>query len=628
MSEAYKNQPKASSTSKSALSIAALGIVFGDIGTSPLYTLKTVILLAGGGNPNAHTIMGSVSLILWTLIIITSIKYVSFAMRIDNDGEGGILALMSLLGLKNKKRPVLIALGLMGAALIYGDGAITPAISVLSALEGLELLSPMLKNYILPSAVIILILLFMIQPKGTATIGRTFGPIMTLWFVTIGLLGIWGIVKHPAILAAINPFYGFNFLFSNLQGGFFILSGVFLCVTGAEALYADLGHFGPSPIRRAWFWLVFPSLALNYLGQAALVLDGVSTEQNIFYMLCPNFFLFPLVLLATVATIIASQSIITGAFSMTRQAMQLGWLPRLRVRQTSSEGYGQIYIGVTNWLLMIVTLSLTIGFGQAQYLAAAYGIAVSGTMLLTSTLLFFALRELWQWSLIKTGMVIGLFILVDASFLIANLTKFTSGGYIPITLAIVIYSTMYIWHRGYQAIQAQNKEKSMPVNKFLEKIKQDGIQRTPKVAVFLTREEEDIPPIISWYVKLNHVLQEKIIILKVKTLSTPGCKHNERLQFQEIAPNIWRAVANYGFMEQPNIAKLLKSLQSKGYDIDPNDITYYVGYETVITGDHKHLMPRYIESIFAFMHRNALSISDYLHLPPNSVLEIGRQIDI
>lgn len=442
-----------------ALSLSALGIVYGDIGTSPLYTFKTVILLAGGGTPAVNTIMGSVSLIIWTLIIIASVKYIHFALRIDNDGEGGILALMSLLSLKLKQRPFIIAVGLMGAALIYGDGTITPAISVLSAVEGLEILSPSLKYYVLPIAITILITLFAIQSKGTATIGKAFGPVMAFWFLTIGILGARGVIQHPSVLAAINPIYGLSFLFSNGATGFFILCGVFLCVTGAEALYADLGHFGTAPIRCAWFGLAFPSLIFNYLGQAALVLEGASTEHNIFYMLCPGDFLLPLIILSTVATIIASQAIITGAFSMTRQAMQLGWLPRLRVTQTSSEGYGQIYIGVVNWLLMLATLGLTIGFGSSEKLAAAYGIAVSATMLCTTLLLFIALHKLWKWDIITSGLVAGLFMIVDASFFAANLTKFINGGYIPITLAIIIYSMMYIWHKGYQTIAIKQKEK-------------------------------------------------------------------------------------------------------------------------------------------------------------------------
>ena len=428
------------------LSLSALGIVFGDIGTSPLYTLKTVLTLIGD-NLDKNAVLGSLSLIVWTLIIVTTIKYVNFAMRIDNDGEGGILALMSMLGVKLHTSPIIVAVGLFGAALIYGDGAITPAISVLSALEGLNIITPAFTPYVLPASVLILIALFAIQFKGTSKIGKAFGPVMGIWFLTLGILGIWGIVQHPSVLEALNPYYGLIYLLSHGFKGFLVLGGVFLCVTGAEALYADMGHFGAKPIRLAWSVLVFPSLVLNYAGQAALVLEGVPLSDNIFYRLCPPILLIPLVLLATIATIIASQSIISGTFSMTRQAIQLGWLPRLRITQTSSEGYGQIYIGVANWMLMIATVGLTIGFGKSDNLAAAYGIAVSATMLATSALLFIALREVWHWGVLRAGIITGLFLTIDTAFFTANLSKFMEGGYVPIVFAIFVYAIMLIWHK-------------------------------------------------------------------------------------------------------------------------------------------------------------------------------------
>ena len=367
-------------------SLAALGIVFGDIGTSPLYTLKTVLDYTGP-HPDPAATLGALSLILWTLFLITTVKYVNFAMRIDNDGEGGIIALMTLIGVKRNQWPLIVAVGLFGAALIYGDGAITPAISVLSALEGVEQIAPSLQAYVLPAAALILLALFAVQPFGTAAIGRTFGPIMLAWFVVIAVLGGYGVMQHPSVIGAVNPLYGLDYLSRSGPQGFLVLGAVFLCVTGAEALYADMGHFGPKPIRLSWSLIVFPALILNYAGQAAIVLAGAPTEGNIFYRLCPGPLLTPLIVLATVATVIASQSIITGAFSMTRQAVQLGWLPRMNITQTSEEGYGQIYVGVVNWLLMIVTLGLTIGFGKSDNLAAAYGVAVSATMLITSVLL-------------------------------------------------------------------------------------------------------------------------------------------------------------------------------------------------------------------------------------------------
>src|SRR5579862_786713 len=429
--------------SLTSLSIGALGVVFGDIGTSPLYTFKTVLNLTGD-QPGAPTVLGSLSLIIWTLILITSVKYVGFAMRINNDGEGGILALMSLLGVKGRHRPVIVAVGLFGAALIYGDGAITPAISVLSALEGLKMVAPSFNPYVLPATVVVLIALFVIQPQGTARIGRAFGPIMTVWFLVIGALGVWGILQHPSVLWALDPRHAIGYLFSGGFTSFVVLGGVFLCVTGAEALYADMGHFGATPIRLTWSALVFPCLVLNYAGQGALVLAGAPTDENIFFRLCPPGLLLPMVVLATVATIIASQSIITGAFSMTRQAIQLGWMPRLPIKQTSSEGYGQIYVGPVNWLLMLVTVALAVGFGKSDNLAAAYGIAVSVTMLMTSALLFIAMREVWHWGVPAAGAVAGVFVVVGAAFAAANLQKLSEGGYVPLLLAAAVYGVMWV----------------------------------------------------------------------------------------------------------------------------------------------------------------------------------------
>ena len=393
-------------------SLAALGVVFGDIGTRPLYTLKTVLDYTGP-HPGPAATLGALSLILWALFLVTTVKYVNFAMRVDNGGEGGIIALMTLLGVKAHQRPIIVAIGLCGASLIYGDGAITPAISVLSALEGMEQIAPTLQTYVLPAATIILLALFAVQPLGTTAIGRAFGPIMLIWFVVIAVLGVYGILQHPTVVAAVNPLYGAEYLMRDATG-FFVLGGVFLCVTGAEALYADMGHFGVGPIRLSWGSVVFPALILNYAGQAAIVLEGAPTEGNIFYRLCPGPLLTPLIVLATVATVIASQAVIAGAYSMTRQAIQLGWLPRMNIKQTSEEGYGRIYVGAVNWLLMVVTLGLTIGFKRSDNLAAAYGVAVSATMLMTSVLLFIAMREIWNWPVAGAGAVAGCFILIDA----------------------------------------------------------------------------------------------------------------------------------------------------------------------------------------------------------------------
>ena len=614
-------------TGLTGLSLAALGVVFGDIGTSPLYTLKTVLDLTGG-RPAPAVALGALSLIVWTLLIVTSIKYVTLAMRVDNDGEGGILALMSLLGMKRQNRPTVIAIGLIGAALIYGDGAITPAISVLSALEGLNIVTPAFQAYVLPVAVVVLVVLFAVQQQGTARIGRAFGPVMTLWFVLIGALGIWGLVRHPSVLVAINPRYGFSYLFSNGVTGFLVLGGVFLCVTGAEALYADMGHFGRQPIRLAWSALVLPSLVLNYAGQTALVLEGMPTSDNIFFRLCPSILLVPMVLLATIATIIASQSIITGAFSMTRQAIQLGWLPRLQIVQTSAEGYGQIYVGGINWLLMVVTLGLTIGFGKSDNLASAYGIAVSATMLMTSILLFIAMREIWRWSLPTAAGVAGALMIVDAAFFIANLTKIASGGYVPLALGALVYGVMAIWHRGARAVSERLADNVMPVGTFMTELATRAVARVPGTAVFLTRTRRDVPPVLLWHIKHSRSLHERVLILTVTTRSVPYVAAAERLEVEPIASGVWRASAIYGFMERPDVPVLLQQAYSRGCTIDLSDVTYFVGHETVVARDDAGGVPRWVEAAFAFMQRNSAHVTDYFRLPADTVVEIGREIAI
>ena len=624
---AENGDPPQISGSLPLLSLAALGVVFGDIGTSPLYTLKTVLNLAGD-KPDAFTVLGSLSLVIWTLIIVTSVKYVTFAMRISNDGEGGILALMSLLSLKRSNRPIIAAVGLFGAALIYGDGAITPAISVLSALEGLKLVAPTFNPYVLPAAVAVLIGLFAIQPQGTANIGKAFGPIMAFWFVVIGALGVWGIAQHPAVLWALDPRHGIEYLFSGGATSFLVLGGVFLCVTGAEALYADMGHLGATPIRLAWSGLVFPCLVLNYAGQGALVLGGAPTADNIFFRLCPPALLLPMVVLATVATIIASQSIITGAFSMTRQAIQLGWMPRLPIKQTSQAGYGQIYVGPVNWLLMLITLGLTLGFGKSDNLAAAYGIAVSATMLMTSALLFIAMREIWRWSLLAAGAVAGVFLVVDAGFVAANFMKIADGGYVPLVLASLVYGVMWVWHSGSQSVSAHLQERLMPIGELLTQLAERHIPRVPGTAVFLTRAQKDAPPVLVWHIKHNRALHERVLILTAVTESVPRIRRGEGLKVEEVAPGMWRAMARFGFMERPDIPALLRQANTLGCELKLDDVTYYVGHETVIRRADGRGLPRAVESMFAFLQRNSMHVSDYFRLPADSVVELGREIAI
>jgi len=619
------SRPEISGT-LAALSIQALGVVFGDIATSPLYTLKTVLDLTGA-HPDKAAVLGSLSLIFWTLVIITNIKYVNIAMRMDNDGEGGILALMSLVT-KGKYRPYIIACGLFGAALIYGDGAITPAISVLSALEGLEIVSKSFAPCVLPSAVLILLALFVVQQQGTARIGGLFGPIMLLWLLSIAGLGIFGILRHPSVLAAINPMYGVSYLLNGGVTSFMVLGGVFLCVTGAEALYADMGHFGPRPIRLSWTALVLPALFLNYAGQAAIVLAGASTEGNIFYQLCPEAYRIPLVILATLATIIASQSIITGAFSMTRQAIQLGWLPRLPITQTSAHGYGQIYVAPVNWILMIATLGLVLGFRTSDNLAAAYGVAVSGTMLFTSLLLFRAMRDVWKWSLALALLVMAPLAFVDASFLTANLAKVLAGGYIPVIFALIVYTAMQIWHAGTIAVHERIASALTPLDDFVARLEKDNIPRVPGTAVFLTRAQSETPPVLEWYVKHARALHKHVFILCVLTDPTPWSRYVERLKMEHFKHGFTRGISHFGFMERPDVPDLLREAVLDGCKLDLEDVTFFVGHETIIPRGPGMGMPRPIEAAYAFMQRNAAHATEYFRLPHNAVVEIGREIAI
>ena len=607
------------------LVLSALGIVFGDLGTSPLYTLKTV-LEATGDHPSTLATLGSLSLIVWTLLIITSVKYVLLAMRVDNDGEGGILALMSLLGIKRQQRRAIVLVGLFGAALIYGDGAITPAISVLSALEGLNMVIPGFERFVVPLAVLILLTLFAVQHRGTARIGGLFGPVMALWFVTIGILGIYGISLHPAVVVALDPRYGLAYLFSGGPTAFAVLGGVFLCVTGAEALYADMGHFGAKPIRTAWYALVLPSLVLSYAGQDALVLSGAPASENIFYSLCPPLLLPLLIILSTVATIIASQSIITGAFSMTRQAMQLGWMPRLKVTQTSSEGYGQIYVGPANWLLMLVTLGLTIGFGKSGNLAAAYGIAVSMTMLMTTVLLFIAMREVWGWNILAAGLVAGALFVIDAGFVSANMLKVADGGYVPLVLAVLVYSVMLVWHRGVTALVAHISNNALPFEKLTDCIEQYAVARVPGTAVVLTQNTQGAPPVLLWYLKHSRAIHEKILVLTVGVELVPSVPVSQRLDIRLVSNNLWYARARFGFMDRQDIPSLLAQAHAKSCALDLKDVTYFVGRVSIVRAATDSTLPSWIAAGFAFLQRNSAHVTDYFHLPIDSVVEIGREL--
>ncbi|MGM3172556.1 potassium transporter Kup [Dickeya lacustris] len=620
--------PTQQDKSPGLLAISALGIVFGDIGTSPLYTFNTVIQLAGG-SAQPETVLGLLSLLFWTLIIVTSIKYALFAMRIDNRGEGGILALMSLLlNNQSKRQKWIIATGLFGAAFIYGDGAITPAISVLSALEGVVLVVPEMADYILPMTLIILIVIFTIQPLGTAKISQFFAPVMLLWFATLAILGIRSIVSYPTVLLALNPLYAVAFFLHHGPIGLLILGGVFLCVTGAEALYADMGHFGRKPIWIAWYVIALPCLFLNYAGQAAFILSGPEVTTNIFYRLCPPAWQMPLIVLATLATIIASQAIISGAFSMTRQAIQLGWLPRMKITQTAEQSYGQIYLGTVNWLLMAVTLALVAYFQSSERLAAAYGIAVSITMLMTTLLLYVAMRKIWHWGKVASLGVTALFLIIDVGFCTANMLKFFEGGYVPLLLALLVFCIMFIWRRGVNRVSASVADKPLSVDEFLQSLPQNGISRVPGVAVFLTRVQDVAPPVMRWHVKRNHALHDKIISLTIQVLDVPRVRHDDKLVLTEKYAGFWQGVAYYGFMEKPDIPALLQSVTPLRQCSDHESVTYYIGHESIVAKNSTDALPRWQSYLFAWMMRNSLHVTEYYQLPGNQVIEIGRRIAI
>jgi len=602
------------------LMLGALGVVYGDIGTSPLYTLKTALDWAGGAT--AETAIGMLSLIVWTLVITTSIKYVAVVMRADNEGEGGILALMSLLGIKHGERAGVIALGVLGAALLYGDGAITPAISVLSALEGLKTPLPAIAPYIVALSALVLIGLFALQPQGSDRIGKLFGPIMTLWFVTIGALGISGIIRHPGVLVALDPRYGFGYLFSHGFTGFLVLGAVFLCATGAEALYADMGHFGARPIRFAWYGLVLPCLLLNYAGQTAIVVAG-SAGANPFYSLCPQAWQIPLVVLATVATIIASQSIISGAFSMTRQGIQLGLCPRLHIVQTSAAGYGQIYIGFVNWTLMILTLALTIGFRSSDNLAAAFGIAVATTMLLTSMLMFQAMREIWGWSLPVAVAVAGVFVVVDLAFVSANMMKVLEGGWFPLVVAAIVFFLMSTWWRGRHVLLRSFERDTYPLSDFIRQMHTKT--RVPGTAVYLTSRLDMVPVPLLHNLKHNKVLHQRIVLMHIVTENVPRIAHQERIRTADLGDNFYSIRVCYGFMEQPNMPKVLEDCRAHEIIFNMMDTSFFVGRVDIVAGRHSRLSG-FRRKVFDFMHRNALPATEFFRIPPGRVIELGGQV--
>jgi KUP system potassium uptake protein len=615
-----------------ALGLAALGIVYGDIGTSPLYALRECFHGSHPVSPTPENILGILSLIFWALTLVISLKYLLFLMRADNRGEGGILALLALLLprhlLSPRLRSGLLLVGLFGAALLYGDGVITPAISVLSAVEGLKVAAPGHESFIIPATILILIALFRFQRRGTASVGSVFGPVMVVWFATLALLGIGGILRAPEVLAAVNPLHAVLFFRDNGRIAFLALGAVFLVVTGGEALYADMGHFGPRPIRLAWFFCVFPALLLNYFGQGALLLTRPGEATEPFYHLAPGWALYPLVILATLATVIASQAIISGAFSLTRQAMQLGFSPRFRLVQTSSEEIGQIYIPAVNFGLMVTTIALVIGFGSSANLAGAYGVAVTTTMVITTILAFFLMMKRWRWKLSAAGALAGLFLSVDIPFFSANFLKISHGGWFPLAAGATVFTLMTTWRRGRQVLSKRLREGMETLEEFIARHSADPPPRVAGTAVFMTGTSSGIPPMLQHHLDHIHVLHEQVIILTVLTEDVPRVPAAERVAVDMLPLGFARVVVRYGFMQSPNVPVALRQCEPSGLPVDLEQTTYYLSRENIISTSRRSGMMQWREKLFSFMSRNSLGATAFFNIPTERVVELGQQVEI
>ena len=613
-----------------ALTMAALGVVYGDIGTSPLYALKEVF--GGAHNPvpiTPENILGILSLFFWSLMIVVTLKYVSFIMRANNEGEGGIVALMTLAtdrgDNKSLKNLFLITLGLIGAAFFYGDGVITPAISVLSAVEGLELITPTFKPFIIPISLAIIVGLFVFQRKGTASVGALFGPIMIVWFAVLAILGISGIVEHPEVLLALNPIQGINFLLSNPLLGFLSLGSVVLCVTGAEALYADMGHFGIKPIQVGWLYLVMPTLVLNYFGQGALLLSNPKAIESPFFLLAPEWALTPLVILATVATVIASQAVISGAYSMTKQAMSLGYTPRMEVLHTSEDEIGQIYVPAINWFLMVSIILLILGFQSSSNLAAAYGIAVTGTMFITNILAISVATRLWKWSPLRAFLGALPFLLIDGSFFAANSLKIPDGGWFPLIFGLLVFVVFSTWKRGRDLVRIRMSDDAMELKAFAVSLDEGGVDRVDGTAIFLVSDSKYVPQALLHSLKHYKVIHKHVIFLNVQLDTVPYVSNSNRITIDQLSSSFWNVNMHYGFKDDINIPDALKHCQISGVSFDLMDTSYFLGRETLIP-KIKSDMAYWRELLFVFMYRNSDSATSFYRLPSNRVVELGSQV--
>jgi KUP system potassium uptake protein len=616
----------------SVLSLTALGVVYGDIGTSPLYALRECFQGPHAVAATRENVLGVLSLIFWSLALVISVKYLAVVLRADNHGEGGILALMALIlrgrpGQPKRARTLVVTLGLFGAALLYGDGVITPAISVTSAIEGLQVATPVFEPYVVPITVILLIGLFLFQQRGTASIGAVFGPVMLIWFLVIALLGLVRLGREPGVLAAINPLHGFDFFRHNGLHGFVVLGSVFLVVTGGEALYADMGHFGARPIRKAWFSMVLPALLLNYFGQGALLLHTPEAVENPFYRLAPPWALYPLIVLATAATIIASQAVISGAFSLARQAVQLGFSPRVRIEHTSSAAIGQIYVPAINWALMLCTVALVVGFRSSSHMAGAYGIAVTSTMVITTILLYILTREVWGWDRLKAGAMALFFLSFDLAFLIANAFKIPHGGWFPLVLAAGALTLMSTWKRGREVLVQRLLEKTVPLDLLLDDLRAEPPIRVPGIAIFLTGTPGGIPPALVHNLAHNKVLHEEVVLLTIMTEEVPHVPAEERVRVTHLQDGFHRVTAHYGFMQDPDVLETLALCEQHGLRFQLAATTFFLGRETVIATDRPG-MPLWREKLFAVMSRNALRATAFFRIPADQIFEVGAQVEL
>ena len=613
------------------LALTALGIVFGDIGTSPLYAIRVCFAGDYGVHATPGNVLGVLSLIFWSLVWVISIKYLVFVMRADNHGEGGIIALMALLLPQGREqrhsRWMLVGLGLFGGALLFGDGMITPAISVLSAVEGLDVAAPFLSSYVVPVTIALLVGLFLIQRRGTARVGALFGPIVLLWFLVLAVLGLRGILAAPQVLSAVDPVHAVRFFLTNKIHGFLVLGTVFLVVTGGEALYADMGHFGRRPIRLAWFFFVLPALLLNYFGQGGLLISDPKAIRNPFFLLAPGWAALPLVILSTAATIIASQAVITGSFSMGRQLIQLGFTPRLQIKHTSSRQPGQIYVPTINWMLMIATILLVIGFGSSDKLAAAYGVAVTTTMVITTLLFTVIAHEKWHWPLWATGLLTASFLVADLAFFGANIVKVDHGGWFPLVIAVIVYTLTSTWKRGREILYDRLREGILPMDEFLADLEENPPIRVPGTAVFMSGTSHGVPHALLHNLKHNHVLHERIVLLTAVTEDVPKVPAKERLEIGDLGFGAFRMIAHYGFMETPNIPQLLRDASRHGFEFDLMKTTFFLGSETLIPTERPG-MAIWREHLFALMSRNAQKATSFFNIPTNRVMEIGVQIEL